>query len=130
MKQSKNFLRGIVVLLPFFLFSGCALFLLGAGAAGGVAISKDTIEGHFDRKADSVWNATREVLRQEGFIRLEDRAHGAFDAEVRKSEVKVEITSVSEKTVRVRVKARKGYKLLPNIDLANELYNKIYQKIK
>ena len=123
-------MRGIVVLLPFFLFSGCALFILGAGAVGGVAISKDTIEGHFDQKVDSVWNAAREVLRQEGFIRLEDRAHGQFDAEVQKSEVKVEIKPVSEKTVRIRVKARKGYKLLPNPDLANELYNKIYQKIK
>ena len=130
MKGNKNFVRWAVALLPLFLYSGCAVFLVGAGAAGGIAISRDTIEGHFDRNLDQVWKASREVVMQEGFIRLEDRAHATIDAEVRKSEVKIGIIQVSEKTVRVRVKARRGYKLLPNPDLANDLYNKIYQKIK
>ena len=130
MKRNKSFVPWAVVVLPLFFFTGCALFLVGAGAAGGIAISKDTIEGHFDRSLDQVWRASREVIMQEGFIRLEDRAHGVIDAEVRKSEVKIEILQISQKTVRVHVKARKGYKLLPNPDLANELYNKIYQKIK
>ena len=129
MKNRKFPLLGITF-LSLSLFSGCAVFLLGAGAAGGIAISKDTIKGNFDKKLDQVWRASREVLIQEGFIRLEDKTHGTIDAEVRKSEVKIEILQISEKTVRIHVKARKGYKLLPNPDLANELYNKIYQKIK
>lgn len=119
-----------ILLSSLFLFSSCAIFLLGAGVTGGIAISKDTIEGHFDKKLDPVWKAAREVLMQEGFIRLEDKPHGQIEAEVRKSEVKIEILQVSEKTVRIRVKARKGMKLLPNPDLANELYNKIFNKLK
>ena len=130
MNRNRRFLISGAGILSLFLSSGCALFLVGAGVGGGIAISKDTIEGHFDKKLDQVWRASREVLMQEGFIRLEDKAHGAIDAEVRKSEVKIEILQISEKTVRIRVKARKGYRLLPNPDLANELYNKIYQKIK
>ena len=129
-KDKKNFLISGGLISMSLLFSGCALFLFGAGAAGGLAISKDTIEGHFDKKLDPVWKASREVLVQEGFIRLEDRPHGRIEAEVRKSEVKIEILPVSEKTVRIRVKARKGRNLLPNPDLANELYNKIFHKLE
>ena len=117
------------MVFSLFTFSGCALFLIGGGVAGGIAISKDTIEGHFDKKLDQVWRASREVLMQEGFIRLENRPHGQIESEVRKSEVKIEVLQVSEKTVRIRVKARKGHKLLPNPDLANELYNKIFYRL-
>ena len=126
----KNFLKLGAGLLCLALFSSCAIFLVGAGVGGGIAISRDTIEGHFDRKLEQVWKASREVLMQEGFIRLEDKPHGQIRAEVKKSEVKIETLQVSEKTVRIRVKARRGLKLLPNPDLANELYNKIFQKIK
>jgi len=117
-------------LFLIFSFSGCALFLVGAGVGGGIAISRDTIEGHFDKGLDQVWKASREVLMQEGFIRLEDRAHGQIEGEVKKSDVKIEAFQVSGKTVRLRVKARKSYKLVPNIDLANELYNKIFHKLE
>ena len=128
--QSKNFLRIGGLICSLFLFSNCALFLVGAGVGGGIAISKDTIEGHFDKKLDQVWKASRDALMQEGFIKLEDKMHGQIDGEVRKSEVKIEIIQVSEKTVRIRVKARKSYKLVPDLDLANDLYNKIFHKLE
>ena len=118
------------LILSLFLLSGCALFLVGAGVGGGIAISRDTIEGHFDKSLDQVWRASREVMMQEGFIRLEDKAHGRIEGESEKSEVKIEIFQVSEKTVRVRVKSRKSYKLIPNLDLANKLYNKIFRKLE
>lgn len=128
--MKKRFLWIVGGLILPFVFSGCALFLVGAGAAGGIAISKDTIEGHFDKKLEDVWKASREVLMHDGFIRFEDKPHGEIEAEVRKSQVKIEVLPVSEKTVRIRVKARKGHKFLPNPDLANELYNKIFRKLE
>ena len=118
------------LLLSLILFSGCPLFLIGAGAAGGYAISKDEIEGNLDKSFDKVYQASRETLRYEGFIRKEDRPQGRIVAEIRKSRVKVEVKQITERTVRLRIKARKGYKLIPNLELANELYNKIIQKIK
>ena len=130
MTRNKKFLIPTAGILSFFLLSGCAIFLLGAGVGGGIAISKDTIQGSWDKPKDRVYNASREVMMQEGFIRLEDKLHGKIEGEVRKAQVDIQVTQISQKTVQIRVKARKGYKLLPDMDVANDLYNKIYQKIK
>ena len=128
MKRKKfGLLTGLLISL--LLFSGCPLFLLGAGAAGGYSISKDEIEGTLEKPLDRVWKASREVIMYEGFIRREDRPHGMIESQVGKSEVKIEVRQIAERTVRVRVKARKGYKLVPDLELANELYNKILKKI-
>ncbi len=120
-----GFLLGFI-----FLSSGCALFLIGAGAAGGYAISDDEIEGVLEKKYDPIWKASREIVIREGFIRLEDRNRGYLEGEVRKSEVKIEVSQVTDRTVRLRVRARKSYKLVPDLDLANDLYNRILQKLK
>ena len=130
MSKNRKLFISTAGILSFFLLSGCAIFLLGAGVGGGIAISKDTIQGTWDKPKDRVYNASRDVMMQEGFIRLEDKLHGHIDGEVRKSQIEIQITQISQKTVQIHVKARKGYKLLPDMDLANELYNKIYQKIK
>ncbi len=126
----KNSLSIGALIVSFSLLSGCALFLIGGGVAGGIAISKDTIEGNWDKSIDNVWSASRQVMMQEGFIRLEDKARGKIEGEVRKSQVEIEIHKISEKTVQIHVKARKGHNLLPDMDLANELYNKIFTKVK
>jgi len=127
-KKEKVFMFGGLI-LSLLLSPGCALFLVGAGVAGGVAISEDEIEGLMEKKFDRVWTAAREVVIKEGFIKLEDRAHGTMEGEVRKSEVKISVAELTEKTVRLRVKARKVYRVVPDLDLANELYNKILRKL-
>ena len=129
MNRMKRGLMAAGLIGSLVLSSGCALFLVGAGVAGGVAISEDEIEGLMEKKMDRVWKASREVIMQEGFIRLEDRAHGQIEGEVRKSEVKIALDALTEKTIRLRVKARKAYKLVPDLELANELYNKIIHKL-
>ena len=130
MNGKKNYWAAGGLIASLVLFPGCPLFLLGAGAAGGYAVSKDTIEGLVEKPMDRVWRASRDVIMYEGFIRSEDKAHGKLEAEVKKSEVNIEVKQVTQRTVRIRVKARTGYKLLPKPDLANEIYNKIYQRIK
>ncbi len=124
----KKFLALALLVIPF-LSSGCALFLFGAGAAGGIAISEDEIEGHFDKSFDEIYRRSREVLMYEGFIRKEDRPRGILVAEVRKSEIKVTVKQITEKTVQLRIQARKAYKVLPDLELANELYNKVFKKL-
>ena len=120
-------LTALTVLL--FAHSGCAIFLLGAGAAGGLAITKDAIEGTFEKSFDQLWRASREIIMNEGFIKTEDKTHGTIEGEVRKSQVKLEVKQVTQRAVQLRVHARKGYQIVPNIELANELYNKINQKL-
>lgn len=126
--RQKKFLA-LAILTLSLVSSGCALFLFGAGAAGGIAISEDEIEGYFDKPFDRVYKASREVLTYEGFIRKEDRPKGILEAEVRKSEVRVTVRQITEKTVQLRIKARKAYKVLPDPELANELYNKVFKKL-
>lgn len=130
MKGKEKFWIAGGLIFSLVLFSGCPVFLLGAGAAGGYAISKDTMEGVVEKPLARIWSAARDVIMSEGFIRLEDKPHGILEGEVSKSEVKIEVTQLTQRAVRIRVKARKGYKLLPDPDLSNALYNKIFQKIK
>ncbi len=112
------------------LHSGCALFLLGTGAAGGYAISKDEIEGLTDSSYDKAWNASKQIIREEGAPTLEDRTHGKIEAVVGGSTVELNVAQVTAKTVRLRVKARKSKGLFPDIKLAQQLYTRIIKKVE
>lgn len=121
--------------LALFLFagafhSGCALFLIGAGAAGGYSISKDEIEGMTDVSYDKAYAAAKEVIRKEGAPTLEDKEHGIINAVVGSSDVELNLNQVTAKTVRLRVKARKTKGLFPDIKLAQNIYTQIIKKIQ
>lgn len=109
--------------------TGCAVFLLGAGAAGGYAIAKDEIEGHTDVSFKKAWKAVKEVLEQEGAITRQDEEAGQFEALVEGSEIKAALEQVTDKTIRIRVKARKTKGLFPDIKRAQNLYGKIIKKV-
>lgn len=110
--------------------SGCAIFLLGAGAAGGYAVSKDEIEGHTDVSMNKVWNAMVDTVASEGSVVLKDQDHSQLEAIVRESEVKANLVQITPKTVQVRIKARKVKGLFPDIKLAQELYTKLIKRIE
>ena len=111
------------------LSSGCALFLLGAGATGGYAISKDEMEGMMDKKYDKVWQASETVLRKEGIVILALKDQGKIEGEVEGSKVEAQVDQVTPQTVRLRVKARKMKNLFPDMKKAQGLYNKIIRQI-
>lgn len=127
------FARGRILCILFLaiasLSSGCAVFLVGAGAAGGYAIGKDEIEGFTDKKFDKAWDASRKVVGREGVILGENKTLGEIQAKVRETEVKAVLSRVSEKTVRIRIKARKGYRLLPDIATSQDLFTKILKEL-
>ena len=110
--------------------SGCAIFLLGAGAAGGYSISKDEIEGMTDVSYDKAYAAAKEIIRKEGAPTLEDKEHGIINAVVGSSDVELNLNQVTAKTVRLRVKARKTKGLFPDIKLAQNIYTQIIKKIE
>lgn len=130
MLANRKFWMVTGLISSLWIFSSCAIFLVGAGVGGGLAISKDEIEGLVEKPFDRVWSVSRQVVMEEGFIKLENRPGGEITAEIRKSEVKITVRQMTDKTVRLRVQARKGLKLIPDLDLANELYNKIFSKLK
>ncbi|MBI4550268.1 MAG: hypothetical protein HY714_05025 [Candidatus Omnitrophica bacterium] len=109
---------------------GCALFLVGAGAAGGYAISKDEIEGYTDQDYDRAWESARRVIANDGAILSENKTLGEIEATVRDSDVKAKIEKISSVSVRMRIQARKGYNLLPDLETAQDLYTKIIKDLK
>ena len=106
--------------------SGCALLLVGAGAAGGYAISRDAVTNHFDRSKDFVFHQSLEVLKNLGEVTLEDAKHGIIKATVHDAHVTVTVKQVTPKTVELKVKARN---VMPKIEVAQEVYSKIAEKL-
>lgn len=110
--------------------AGCAVALLGVGGATGYAISRDEIEGIMDQKFDVVWKAAMDVTTRRGVIKTQNEVQGKIEADIDGSLVNVSIDKPTAKTTRLRVKARRGLQLFPNIKLAQSLYNEIVKSLE
>ena len=108
--------------------SGCALLLVGAGAAGGYAISKDSIKNLFDLPADTIFRVSREAVSEQGIITVEDARNGLIKATVEGATVTVTVKPVTQKTVELRVKARDSL-LFPKVDIAQTIYTRILEQL-
>lgn len=108
--------------------SGCAVLLIGAGAAGGYAISKDSITNHYDLSSTIVYQAARETIGEEGLVTLEDEHRGIIKAEVLDANITIQVRKVSDRTTQLKVKARNDL-LLPKIEIAQNIYNKIDRRL-
>ena len=106
--------------------SGCALLLVGAGAAGGYAISKDSVRNIFDLPRDRVYAQSLSVARDMGMVTLEDHARGLIEAEVQEVHVTITVRPVSRRSVELKVKARN---LMPKIDTAQAIYTRILERL-
>jgi len=130
MKRSSQ-LFGILLFIFVFQFfiSGCVVLLLGGGAAGGYSISKDEVEILMDKKYDTVWKASTNVLREKGLVTLEDKNAGKIEAEVEGSSVTVSVENTTPKTIRLRVKARRAKNVFPDMKRAQAVFNDIMQEL-
>ncbi len=116
------------ILILCLLFSGCIFLIAGAGALGGYAISRDTIQGETDKTFASIWGSSLDVLNIMGTISSEDKHKGTIEAKVSSSDLKVKIEQLTPKAVRLSVSARRY--LMPNIGLAQKIYIKVIQRAK
>ncbi len=103
--------------------AGCAVALIGAGALGGYAISKDTIQGNADRPFEAIWQASITAVSDMGAVTGQDREAGLIIGEVQKSDVRVTVEQMTERSVQLSVKCRRN--LLPNLSLAEKIFVKI-----
>ncbi len=108
--------------------SGCAALLLGAGAAGGYAISKDSIKNRFQQSLSHVYRVSRDVIGEVGLVTADDERRGVIKASVEGANVTITIKPVSETSVELVVRARNNL-LLPKIDTAQLVYNRIIQRL-
>src|SRR3989338_6811257 len=103
------------LLIFSFIANGCVVLALGAGAAGGYAISKDEMEGFSSQKYDHIWNVSEQVLQEEGSIEIRDKQAGRIEAFVKGSKVKFELEQISPESTRIRVQARKAMNMFPDM---------------
>lgn len=108
--------------------SGCAALLIGAGAAGGYAIGKDSIKNDFDLAPSHVFGVSRDVLKAVGLITLEDERRGAIKAVVEGANVTVTVKRLTERTLELKVKARNNF-FMPKLSIAETIYNQIIKRL-
>ena len=108
-------------------FSGCALLLVGAGAAGGYAVSKDSVKNHYERSKDYVYQQSLAVAREMGRVTLDDRQQGIVKARINEVNVTITVKGLTPQTVELKVKARGA--VMPKIEVAQEVYNKINSRL-
>ncbi|MFH1406808.1 MAG: DUF3568 family protein [Candidatus Omnitrophota bacterium] len=116
-------------LLAVLTLSGCAPAIIlgvGAGAAGGYAISKDTVKADVDKPYEEVWTRSIAVLKDMGTMIVEDKIRGKAEAIIEEAHVWVTVKEVTERTTELKVKARKNW--LPKVELAHKISVKILEK--
>ena len=118
----------ILLLVASVGLSGCAAVLVGAGAAGGYALSKDSVKNQFDLSQDRLFRRSREVVKKMGQVTLEDSKKGIVKGKVKDADVTVTVKPLTKKTVELEVHARNKFKM-PVVDVAQEVYNKIIEKL-
>lgn len=123
--------RGLVIavcLIGTMLTSGCALFLIGAGAAGGYAVSRDSVINHFDKPKAHVFRRSAAVIKEMGGeITIEDESNGLLRAHLHEATVTITVKPLTKKTVELKVKARKTG--MPAVAVAQEVYDKILPRL-
>jgi len=113
-------------LLPM-LFQGCAAVLVGGGAAGGYAISKDSVEGIVDGKKQDLYKQAFDVAGEYGVVTLQDRNTGLIEFLSEEIKVKINIEQVTPGASRIKVAARKN--LLPKVQKAQEIYTAVLKEV-
>ena len=118
----------VVLALVSLGLSGCPLIWLGAGAAGGYAISKDSVRNQFDLPKETIYRESLAVAREMGLVTLEDPSHGRIQLRVENANVTITIKPMTQRAVELKVRARNQF-LMPEIEIAQALYNKIIARL-
>ena len=124
----RKFVLITFLLLTCLPFSGCFYLVLGGvAAAGGYAVSQDTIQGETQKDFEEVWDAAAEIISIMGNITSQSEALGKISAIVNSSKVTVQVLQLTPSTVRLKVKARKN--IFPNIANAQNIFVKIMNRV-
>lgn len=104
------------------LSSGCVSTETGKSAAG-VPLTRDTIVSRYEKPVTALSNATREVLKRNGKLLVDNIVNNSFQAKVNEHNVWVKVSDVDGKICVVSVQARGPVN--GDIDLAAEISKQI-----
>ncbi|MCM8792027.1 MAG: DUF3568 family protein [Candidatus Omnitrophica bacterium] len=109
---------------------GCAPLILGgaAGALGGYAVSKDTVQVETETDYDKLWNSSLNLIRHRGKPLIEDYVRGYIHAEIESSKIWIRIVRLTRHLNRIKISCRKYH--LPNLNLAQDLFVRIIEEAK
>ena len=128
MEHKNKFLITILAVGLACSLSGCFYLILGgAAAAGGYAISQDTIQGESEKDFEEVWEAAINIVSIMGTVNSQSHELGKISALVNGAKVIVNISQLTPSAVRLKVKARKAF--FPSINTAQNVYVKIMNKV-
>lgn len=120
-------------LLAFLLFlniTGCIPLVIGgaAGAVGGYAASRDTVQGETDKPYEAIWSSAVTVSRIRGVIKKEDSLKGHIELTAGSSIVWIDLVRITDATTQLKVAARKHH--FPDLGLAQDIFVKIMEEAK
>ncbi len=125
MKKLGLFLLSVMVLVQL---SGCVfLIATGVGAAGGYAVTRDTIQGEYDARQADAYRAALEVCGMLGTVLAKSPSQGSVQATVNQAKVTVTITPLTQEAIRIKVKARRG--IFPRLGTAERVFVKIVSQL-
>ncbi len=100
-----NWILSLALAVTAFGFSGCVQTIDGRHRAG-VPLTRDRIEGRYDRTPAELWAAAKDVLKHQGTLLSEDTLKNVLEASVDERRVWVKVEEFDTKTSRVIVQAR------------------------
>ena len=125
---SKRVIAATSAMMACLFLCGCFYVVLGGlAAAGGYAVSQDTIQGETEKGFDAVWDTAVETLSIMGLINSQSRELGKITAVVNGAKITVNVLQLTPSTNRLKVKARKS--LFPSISNAQNIYIKIMSRV-
>lgn len=124
----KRVARALAVLMLAAGTSGCAALLVGAGLAGGYAISKDSVRNQFDLSKETVYQQSVAIAKDMGFVSLEDPQRGEIHLKIGDANVTITVRPLTRRSTELKVRARNAF-MMPEIEVAQQVYNKIVEKL-
>ncbi|NOX21349.1 MAG: DUF3568 family protein [Nitrospirae bacterium] len=131
----KSILKKIYpAMLAIFLLSGsygCAVVVAGAAGAGAAySLTADSVSGNIDASKRAAFDNFKKIVIEEGGkIISSNYTDGNIRAKLNGRDIYFSVKKLTENAVNIKIRARKGYQLLPDGDEALRLYKKLTARL-
>lgn len=123
-----------IFLVGIYILSGCvAPIAIGAAAGAGAVydLTAGNISDNVDASKETVVEKFIKVVKSKnGTILFASISEGSVKGEIADRKVYLSVKNLTEKAVRFTIKGRKGYNMLPDKDIALEIYNEVVRDLK
>ena len=128
LENFKKILIGVLLISLCSTASGCFYVIVGAAAAGGYAVSRDTIQGESEKNFETVWDAAADIVSILGTVNSQSHELGKILATVNGAKVTINVLQLTSSATRLKVKARTAF--FPSIATAQNVYIKIMNRVE